>query len=246
MTFKTCSKQTLKLFRQTIGCYRGLAKSNSSIKRGISLIILGLLAFMCSLVIFHILDPYPLKNWFYLKVTLDVMGFSGVLAYLLMVAVLPLFSPLSLVIVTGSAAFGPYEGFLLSYIGCIINANIAYVLVKALSIEDIWGKSRRSIQIKNAINKHGVVIVMGLQLVTIIPFVLINAAAAGSGISWKNFMKATSIGLCPCILLYSFMGNKLVSSMASPHVYFATVLVFAFLLLVIALRKKEGQRVADL
>ena len=244
MTIKTCSKRTLRLFQQTIGCYKGLAKSNSGIKRGVSLAILGLIAFLSALGIFHILDPYPLKDWIYLKVTLNVMGFSGVLTYLLMVAVLPLFSPLTLVIVTGSAAFGPLEGFLLSYIGCIINANIAYILVKALSIEDTWGNSRRGIQIKDAIKQHGYIIVMSLQLITIIPFTLINAVAAGSGISWKNFMKATSIGLCPCILFYSFMGNKLVSSMASPRVYFAGVFVMVLLLVVIALRKKGVQRAA--
>lgn len=242
MTLKTFFKQTLRLVQQTIGCYKGLAESSSGIKRGVSLAILGLIAFLSTLGLFHIIDPYPLKNWFCLKLTLDVMGVSGVLTYLFMVAVFPLFSPLSLVIVTGSAAFGPFEGFLLSYIGCIINANIAYILVKTLSIEDTWGTSRRGMQIKNAIKQHGIIIVMGLQFVTIIPFGLINVAAAGSGISWKDFMKATSIGLCPCILLYSFMGNKLVSNMASPSVYFAGVFVIAFLLVVIVLRKQGARR----
>ena len=242
MTFKIRLKRTLRFFHLTVGWYKGLAKSNSGIKRGVSLGVLGLIAFLSVLGIFHILDPYPLKDWIYLKLTLNVMGLSGVLTYLLMVAVLPLFSPLTLVIVTGSAAFGPFEGFLLSYIGCIINANIAYILVKGLSIEDTWGNSHRGIQIKDAIKQHGYIIVMSLQLVTIIPFTLINAAAASSGILWKDFMKATSIGLCPCILLYSFMGNKLVSGMASPRVYFAGVFVMVLLLVVIALRKQGAKR----
>ena len=244
MKLKTRLKQLLRAFYLTIRWYNGLAKSNSGIKRGISLGILGVIAFLSALGVFHILDPYPLKDWIYLKLTLNVMGLSGVLTYLLMVAILPLFSPLTLVIVTGSAAFGPFKGFLLSYIGCIINANIAYILVKALSIENAWGNSRRGIKIKDAIKQHGYIIVMSLQLITIIPFTLINAAAAGSGISWKNFMKATSIGLCPCLLLYSFMGNKLVSDMVSPRVYFAGVFVMVLLLVVIALRKKGAQRAA--
>jgi uncharacterized membrane protein YdjX (TVP38/TMEM64 family) len=228
----------------TIKWYHGLAKSDSGIKRGLSLIILGLLAFLSILIIFQIVDPYPLKDWIYLKLTLDVMGISGVLTYLFMVAVLPLFSPLTLVIVTGSAAFGPFEGFFLSYIGCLINANIAYILVKALSIEERWGNGRRSIRIKNTIKQHGYIIVMGLQLLSVIPFTLINAAAASSGISWKDFMKATSIGLCPCILFYSYMGNELVADTVSPRIYFAGVFVVVLLLVVIALRKKGSHRAA--
>ena len=83
---------------------------------------------------------------------------------------------------------------------------------------------------------------MSLQLITIIPFTLINAVAAGAGISWKEFMKATSIGLCPCILLYSFMGSELTENMISPRIYFAGVFVMVILLIVIALRKKRGAK----
>ncbi len=233
-------KRSVRLVHQAIKWYHGLAGSNSRIKRGISLGILGLIVFLGALLVFRVLDPYPLKDWIYLKLTLNGMGISGVLTYIVMVAVLPLFSPLTLVIVTGSAAFGPLEGFILSYIGCLINANIAYALVKALSIEDAWGKSRRGVRLKEVITRHGYGIVMSLQLITIIPFALINAAAAGSGVSWKNFMKATSIGIIPSLLLYSFMGKNLVSSTVSPQVYFAGVLVMILLLGVMALRKRRA------
>ncbi len=241
---KTSLKQRVRPIIQTVGWYKGLAESDSRIERWLSLCLLGLLAFISILGMFQILNPYPLKDWFYLKITLNSMGYTGVLSYIMMVAILPLFSPLTLIIVTGAAAFGPVKGFLFSYIGCILNANIAYFLVKVLSIEDRWGNGRRSVQVKKAIQQHGYIIVMSLQLTTIIPFTLINAAAAGSGIPWKDFMKATSIGLCPCILLYSVMGTRLVSDMVSPRVYFAGVFVIIFILVVIALRKKNAQRAA--
>ncbi len=233
-------RRVVRLVQRTVRWYHGLARSNSRVKRGASLAVLGLTIFMGSLLIFQVLDPYPLKDWIYLKLTLNVMGLSGVLTYLLMVSVLPLFSPLTLVIVTGSAAFGPIKGFVLSYIGCIINANIAYMLVKALSIEDAWGNGRKGSRIKKTIQRHGYIIVMSLQLVTIFPFTLINAAAAGAGVPWKHFMKATSIGLLPCILLYSFMGSRLISNAVSPRVYFAGVFVVILLLAVMALRKRRA------
>jgi uncharacterized membrane protein YdjX (TVP38/TMEM64 family) len=244
MTPKTYLKQRVRPIVLTLGWYKGLAESNSRVERWLSLCLLGLLAFISILGMFEILNPYPLKDWIYLKITLNSMGLTGVLTYISMVAVLPLFSPLTLIIVTGAAAFGPVKGFFFSYIGCMLNANIAYLLVKVLSIEDRWGNGRRSIHVKNAIQQHGYIIVMSLQLITIIPFTLINAAAAGSGISWKDFMKATSIGLGPCILLYSVMGTRLISGMVSPRIYFAGVFVIILLLIVIALRKKNARAAA--
>lgn len=234
-------KRTLRPFFLSIRWYKGLANSNSRIKRGLSLAVFGVIAFLSILGIFQILNPQLLKDWIQLKLTLDGMGLSGMLTYLLMVAIFPLFSPIALLIVTGALAFGPLKCFILSYIGCIINANIAYLLVKALSIEKAWGTSRRSIQIKSTIQRHGYLIVMGLQLICIIPFTLINALAAGSGISWKTLLKATSVGICPGILLYSFMGNEFVTDMVSPRVYFAGTFAMVLLLAVLALRKKKTQ-----
>ncbi len=238
-------QQSLRIFRLIIGWYKKLAGSNSRIKRGLSLVVLGMIAFLSILSVFQILNPQILTDWMQLKLTLTDMGFSGALTYLFMVAVLPLVSPIALVILTGSAVFGPVTCFVLSYIGCIINANITYLLVRTISVEKTWGSGRRSVQLKNSIRRYGFTIVISLQLICIIPFTLINAFAAGSGISWKRFMKANSIGVCPGILLYSFMGSSLATDLVSPRVYFAGVFVMAILLVVIALRKKGTRRVAS-
>ncbi len=237
-------KQSFKPFHLTARWYYGLARSNSRTKRGVSLVILGCIAFLSVLGLFHILDPYLLQDWQHLKLTLHSMGLSGMLLYLFMVVIFPLFSPLTLVLVTGSAAFGPFKGFLLSYVGCIISANITYVLIKSLSIESAWGNGRRGGQVKEIVKKHAYIMMIGLQLISIIPFTLINTAAVASGVPWKKYIKATSIGICPSILLSSFMGNKLAADMVSPRVYFAGVFVMVLLLVVIALRKKRHKRAA--
>ncbi len=237
-------KQTLKPLRLTTRWYYGLAKSDSRIKRGVSLVILGSITFLSILSLFHILDPYLLRDWGHLKLTLHDMGISGMLIYLLMVMVFPLFSPLALVLVTGAAAFGPFKGFLLSYVGCIISANITYVLIKSLSIEDVWGSGRRGVQVKGIIKKYVYTVMIGLHLISIIPFTLINVAAVASGVPWKKFIKATSVGICPGILFYSFMGNELAANIVSPRVYFAGVFVMVLLLVVTAFRKKRNKRTA--
>jgi uncharacterized membrane protein YdjX (TVP38/TMEM64 family) len=237
-------KQALTPIHLTAIWYHRLAKSNSRINRGVSLIILGCIAFISVLGIFHILDPYLLQDWGHLRVTLQAMGFSGMLTYLLMVVVLPLFSPLTLVLVTGSAAFGPFKSFLLSYVGCLISANITYVLIKSLTIENKCWSGRRAVQVKEIIKKYAYFIMITLQLISIIPFTLISAAAVASGVPWKKFIQATSIGICPSVLFCSFMGNELVVNMVSPRIYFSGVFVMVLLLIVMALRKKKKKWVA--
>ena len=211
-----------------------------------SLVVLGVVAFLSILGMLQIVNPKILTDWMQLKLTLNNMGFSGALSYLLMVAILPLFSPIALIVVTGSAAFGPIKCFFLSYTGCLINAAITFFLVKALFLEKAWEDGRRSLQVKKSIRHYGFFMVMCLQLISIIPFTLINVLATGSGMSWKKFIKANCIGIVPAILLYSFVGGSFATEFISPRIYFAGVFVMALLFVVMALRKKGfGKVVVD-
>ena len=166
------------------------------------------------------------------------MGLIGMLVYVLMVVILPFFSPLILVIVTGSVAFGSFVGFFLSYIGCMINANIVYFLVKALFTEKTWGSGRRSQQLKQGMHRYGFWVVVVLQCTTVVPFTLINGVAAGAEVSWKKLMKANCIGICPTLLLYSYMGSEFTANTVSPKVYFAGIFVMLLMMFVIAVRRK--------
>ena len=128
---------------------------------------------------------------------------------------------------------------LLSYIGAIINANLTFFVVKALSADREWAQERRSVRIKGLIQANGYPIVLVLQLITVLPFVAINSAAALAGVKWKDFMKATSLGILPCILIYSFLGENIVSDLISPRMYFAFISVVAIFIMVVAMRKKR-------
>ena len=236
--------RTTRLYRglsRAVTWYLALVNNPSPSRRWLSLAIFSGVIFVSLLGLFRIFDPYPLRDWIYLRLTLMDLGYAGMLVYLIMLTVIPLFSPLSLIIVTGSAAYGPFLGMILSYVGCLLNANLAFFLVKSLSLEKAWGKGARAVRLKEAIWQHGYLIVLVLQLITVIPFTMINAAAAGAGISWKDFMKATSLGVWPCIILYSFLGHRIIARAISPEVYFASICVLALSILLIALRKKDAQ-----
>jgi len=219
--------------------YTHLLNNPSRVTRMLSLAILVLISFFSILGLFNIADPYPLKGWVYLRLTLNDLGVFGGIIFVLLMAIMSLVTPISLFIMTGSASFGPFIGMLLSYIGIILNANLTFLLVKALSIEHEWGHDRRSLRIKEGIQSNGYPLVLILQLVTFIPFIAINSAAAAAGVKWKDFMKATSMGVLPCIAIFSLLGETIISDFVSPRIYFAFISLLAICIMVVALKKRN-------
>jgi len=206
-----------------------------------SLLIFAIISFISIMSIFSIIDPYPLKDWIYLRLSLADLGLVGGIIYILTLMIVPLFSPLSLFLVTGAASFGPFFGILFSFIGTILNANLTFLLVKALSIDKYLAGNPRFSRFLDIISQRGYLIVLILQLATIFPFTLINAAAAASGIKWQDFMKATAIGVWPCIIIYSLLGDKLVAQIISPQIYFSGLCVVALTLILLSIKKHNSK-----
>ena len=213
----------------------------SRVRRILSFMILLAIIFFSILVVLNIADPYPLRRWVNLRLYIGDLGITGVFIYLCMLSILPLFSPLSIIIVTGSIVYGPFQGMVLSYAGLFINANITYIMVKALLVDQAWGNTGWSADIKKKIQKHGYPIVLLLQLVTILPFVMVNAAAAASGIGWRDFSKATCIGVLPTVFIFNFVGNRIVHEMVSPEIYISGISMLAICLILLAIRKKAHE-----
>ncbi len=211
------------------------------IQRSIIMTFLVLLGFFSILGIIHYIDPYPLKNWLCLRIALQKIGLSGLFVFVLCVATMPLAAPLSLLIMAGSSAYGAPLGIVLSYVGCILNANLVYFLVRGLHLEDSWGGSRRSLRVRNAIRKNGYVLVLVFQLITIIPFMVINSAAAATGVRWRDFMKATAFGIIPSIVVFSYIGEAMLEAVFSPRFYFALVFCATMVITTAAFRKKNAQ-----
>ncbi len=211
----------------------------SRLRRILSFVILLSIIFFSILVSLKIADPYPLRRWINLRLSIEDLGLVGVFIYLVMVSILPLFSPLSILIVTGSVVYGAFYGMILSYLGLFINANITYIMVKALLVDRAWGNSGWLAEFKDKIKRHGYPIVLLLQLITILPFVMVNAAAAGSGVSWKDFSKATCIGVLPTVFIFNFLGNSLVYKTVSPEMYVSCISVLAACLILLAVKKRD-------
>jgi uncharacterized membrane protein YdjX (TVP38/TMEM64 family) len=215
--------------------------TSSQAGRLASLSILLVIGFFSLLGFLSVIDVYPLSNWIHFRLALQQIGVSGGILFIMMVATMPLAAPLSLLVMAGSSAYGAPMGMALSYVGCLINANVAYFLVKSLGIEDSWGQNKKSYKVKTSIQKNGYPFVLFLQVMTIIPFTVINSAAAASGVCWRDFMKATVLGILPSITIFSLIGHMVVTRFISPRFYFAFISIMALFILLVAIRKKNSQ-----
>lgn len=223
-----------------MGRYLHFGTYSPWVRRHACLIVLTVLAFLSILALFRVIDPYPLQDWMNLRETLVDLGMVGPVVFVLLTAVLPLFSPISILVITGAASFGPIPGMILSYIGAQINANITFLLVRTLAIEEKWGKGESTSKIKAAIRRKGFPIVFLMQTLTLFPFVAVNSAAAASGVRWEDFMKATLVGTILPIVIYSLIGEALVPRIMPPEVYFAFVALVFVVIVVAAFRKRDA------
>jgi uncharacterized membrane protein YdjX (TVP38/TMEM64 family) len=208
-------------------------------KHHLCMVVLLAASFFSIFGLLRITEPYPLRNWDLLRDLLNGPGLEAQLVYLLLMAVVPLFAPLSILIITGAASFGPVHGMLLSYLGSLLNANLTFFLVKTLSVEHMWGRTKNTARIKEAISRRGFHLVLLLQMLSIIPFVAINSAAAASGVSWKDFFGATLLGVIPAVVLNSFVGETVVARLFPPDFYFSFILVVFLALIITAIRNRD-------
>lgn len=219
----------------------GMAWNSPQLRKFLSVSLLAVMGFIAMLTVFEYIDPYPLKNWIHLRISLQQIGLSGLMLFILCMATMPLAAPLSLLIMAGSSAYGAPLGIVLSYVGCLINANLVYFLVKGLGLEQAWGRGAKGCRVKNAIQENGYTLVFILQLIPVVPFTLINSAAAASGVCWRDFMKATAFGVLPGIALFSLLGHAFVSEVMPPRFYFAFVCAAIFSVTMAALLKKNTE-----
>lgn len=123
------------------------------------------------------------------------------------------FIPQTIFILMGSILFGPYIGFLLSFLSLIISQSIMYFIGryfnKQLLSKDFVTKSKKTIDI---IKKYGYKILALGIVCPIIPSDIITISAAYIKLNYKKCISVIVIADTPMIFLYSFLGGGIENS----------------------------------
>lgn len=109
--------------------------------------------------------------------------------------------------------YGPVWGTVVTWIGAMLGASVAFGLVRALGRPFVYRMLKEAQHERLALwsRDRGAVALLTARLIPVIAFNLINYAAALTEISWWTFLWATGIGILPLTVLSAILGDRMLS-----------------------------------
>jgi uncharacterized membrane protein YdjX (TVP38/TMEM64 family) len=109
--------------------------------------------------------------------------------------------------------YGPVWGTVVTWIGAMLGASVAFGLVRALGRPFVQRMLKEAQREKLALwsRDRGGIALLVARLIPVIAFNLINYAAALTEISWWTFLWATGIGILPLTILSAVLGDRMLA-----------------------------------
>lgn len=147
-----------------------------------------------------------------IKNFLEGNGFSNILWYIALVAIITSMPPLPSFIldIVGGAIWGLFPGVIYSFIGHLIGASISFFIAKYLGrelLEKVFGNKLKKL---NEIEENKLFFVLLVaRAVPVFHFGLLSYAAGLTHMRYRWFMLANSLAFIP-ILFYSNFGHAII------------------------------------
>lgn len=153
--------------------------------------------------------------------------------YILIIAcALPAVAPLSML---GGYLFGLVRGFLFALTSATLGSTIYFLLMRYVFSNLAKNKfGDRLTQFNERMKKYGATYLLTLQLLTIIPFFVINTFAALADVSLPTFIWTTIVGTIPLQGIYVFAGQELSTINSVKDILKPPILMLFFLLALLA------------
>ena len=122
--------------------------------------------------------------------------------------------PMNVVTITNALVFGPLWGSLLSWFSTVLGASLCYLLSKSFGkpfADKIVGSSLEKVE--RFFEKYGLHAMFAVRMMPFVPFDAVSYGAPLVGVPFSRFLIATSVGIIPSILIYSYLGTLIV------HIY---------------------------
>jgi uncharacterized membrane protein YdjX (TVP38/TMEM64 family) len=120
--------------------------------------------------------------------------------------------PASIPTFAAGILFGVFKGSLVAMAGGVLGACAAYWIGRFLARD--WmarriARSRRITALDNAVDEHGLTVVILSRLSPIAPYVLLNYAFGLTNISFWKYLLGTLVGVAPAMVMYVYVGAGL-------------------------------------
>ncbi|MCW5737089.1 MAG: VTT domain-containing protein [Enhydrobacter sp.] len=126
------------------------------------------------------------------------------------------FPVIILILVTG-AVFGPWLGMAYAAAGVAASAAVFYAVGNWLGSEQLRRVAgSRWPRLSRWLKRRGLLAVVGLRVLPMAPFSVVNLAIGASGIGVADFALGTLIGMAPGLVAMSFVGDRLLEIVQNP------------------------------
>jgi uncharacterized membrane protein YdjX (TVP38/TMEM64 family) len=139
----------------------------------------------------------------YMHAALMFIGISAAL----IAFTLPITAPMGVV---GGFLFSFWPAVLYCMIAIIVGSSISFLVIRYMLSHMMRHRyGNRLASFNTRMQKYGSAYLITLQLLTIVPYFIINTLAALAGISFLTFLLTTVIGSFPIVAIYTFAGRQL-------------------------------------
>lgn len=148
--------------------------------------------------------------------------------------------------VAAGALFGAAAGTALTVAGATLGATAAFLLGRRLGRRDVERISGRRLRGLDAwLLRRGFLAVLWARLVPIVPFNLLNYGAGLTGVTTRDYVLATAVGIVPGSFAYAALGSS-ATEPTSPLFLGALGLLAALTLAgTVASRRRRRESVGD-
>lgn len=163
----------------------------------------------------HAMGIGPALKMFGEEMQAGLMGFGifTPILFMLLYIVRPiLLFPASIMTITSVFLFGPYLGFLVSYIGEVFSSIVAFFIGKYFAEELGLAEKVTHTKIGKYFQGNAFTSVFMLRLVPIFPFDFVNYASGVAELPFKSYIYGTMLGVLPGLSAYIFLGFSLMNT----------------------------------
>ncbi len=135
-------------------------------------------------------------------------GWAGPALYAALYAALSLTPvPATVLSVGGGVLFGLVVGVPVVVAGALTGAGAGFALARYLgrsTAEDLGGA--RLVRLDALLRRHGLPAMIGIRLVPIVPFAILNAACGLTAVRARDYLLGTALGMLPGVIAFAAIG----------------------------------------
>lgn len=176
------------------------------------------------------------------------LAFAAVVAVFVAAAFLG--APQFILIAASVVAFGPWSGFLYSWVATVVSAGVTYWLGRgptARAVERLGGRTTE--RLTRFVGKNAFYASFMIRNVPSAPFIVVNMAFGAARASFPMFLAGCALGVLPKTALVAFFGGSFMSAVRGDGVWTSAILagvavVWLGLMLLVreAVKRREQDR----